>query len=98
MEMSETPVKFIDLGDMPSGYWKTKNGLMPIAKMSKGHIQNALKSISQTFKLNRQRYNKSVSWQKLSKYRIYTDNQYINVKANTNAKRQELLTELRNRN
>lgn len=96
--MSETPVKFIDLGDMPKGYWRTKKRLIPIKRMSKSHLQSALKSVGQTFKLNRQRYKKSVSWQKLSKYRIYTDNQYLTVKANNNVKRIELLTELKSRN
>lgn len=95
--MSETPIKFIELSDMPAGYWKTKKGLIAIKNMSKGHIQNALRSISQTFKLNRQRYDKSLYWQRLSRYRILTDEEYLRVIKQNRAKRDELLKELRSR-
>lgn len=95
--MSETPVKFIDIGDVPVGYWQAKNKLMPITQMSKGHLQSALKSLGQVFKQNHKRYEEATKWQSLSRYRILTDEQYLVVVEKTKNKRNELLVELNKR-
>ncbi|MCB6840961.1 hypothetical protein LIX87_08145 [Weissella viridescens] len=95
--MSETPVKFIDLGNVPSGYWQTKKGQIPIKQMSKSHLKNALKNVGQVFKQNRIRYEQATHWQKLSRFRITTDERYLLVVEATQRKRDELLAELRSR-